>query len=717
MDNTDNKPKKLGLKLKGSVDTANLAKDYINLNTNTNQEAKNTSAFASAKAEAEQNRQKLTGLTNSEVSKRLDVLQKAKELEQQMIVAHVTAQQTEVAKNLAQEELVPPIAEETKPDVASQQEDPQKAAQIATVTPEDLKVGPKPLEKDLKDAKIFDEVVPKAVLKAKVEVPKKLKKHDIYNLLENEGEAGGRRGKRRDNKGKNNRHSHIEKVIREVEIYGPLTVTELASKMSERVVDVVKELMKLGMMADGNKLLDLETAELLAGIFGHDFKKIEEVTVSSILAGEVDDPDDMSPRPPVVTVMGHVDHGKTSLLDAIKFTDVALRESGGITQNIGAYQVTLSGGRKITFLDTPGHGAFTQMRKRGSQVTDIVILVVAADDGINDQTVEAINHAKAAELPIIVAVNKIDKLDDYSNAVTKIKNEMLMHNLIAEDMGGDVIFVPVSALKKINLDKLEEAIILLSDLMELKGNYKAAASGVVLDSMLDKHRGAFSTLLVTRGVLRLGDFVVAGSTYGKVRTMQNDKGNNLTQAELSTPAQVFGLEKISQAGDKFTVTSSEKQAREIAKSYSDAFRENDLASIQAIQNLLDPFAKGQQKELLLLIKTDSQGTMEAIIGSLAKIMHEEVKLKILHKAVGGVNESDVSLASASGAMILAFNVRSGPQASTLASREGVRISYYSIIYDLINDVKALLSGMLAPNIREVWLGNVDRKSTRLNSSH
>jgi translation initiation factor IF-2 len=702
MDNTENKPKKLGLKLKSNLDTKDLAKDYISFKSSGSYSEKSNQNFE--KREFTNNDKKLSGLTNDEFTKRLDVLKKAvhdKELDDERKLERAereaelleTAKLNEAPSKIDEIDLVQEII---------------GAKEIVTeVEPSPVVDQPtKKITLDTKVDKAFDDgkVKPVAV-KLKGEVPKKLKKHDILGLLD-ENASSNKFGRRRPHK-KSKYQSNVDKVIKEVEIYGEITVSDLANKMSERSVDLIKELMKLGVMSDANKVLDIETAEFLVSTFGHKFKIIEEVTVSSILANEVDDPALLRQRPPVVTVMGHVDHGKTSLLDAIRLTDVALKEFGGITQNIGAYQVNLSNGSKITFIDTPGHEAFTSMRSRGAQVTDIVILVVAADDGINHQTIEAINHAKAANLPIIVAVNKIDKLDDYSGALTRVKNEMLMHNLISEDMGGDTIFVPVSALKKINLDKLEESIILLSELMELKGNYEAPASGVVLDSRLDKHRGSLAALLVTRGTLRVGDFVVAGGTYGKIRKIQNDKGESLDFAEPSSPVSIFGLEKIAQAGDKFTVMPTEKQAREMAESYSHSFKEKSFASEAAIQNLLDPFSKGQQKELAVIIKGDSQGSMEAIIGSLVKITHEEVKLRILHRAVGGINESDISLAEASKAIILAFNVRASNQAEAAASKENVDIRYYSIIYDLINDVKSMLSGMLTPNIREDYLGNVE----------
>jgi translation initiation factor IF-2 len=717
MDNTENKPKKLGLKLKSNLDldTKDLAKDYISFKTSSLRPEKLSQNKAEHNFLGED--KNAASLTNDEITKRLDVLKRAAQekesIEQLDIeISHEVEQQIsaqlpeEIAPKLDDVALEGPSIDHggTKPhEVTPAQDAQEKSSQDAKA-------------KKLPDVKIFgakaagdsdDSKIAKPVAKLKYDATKKLKKYDIYNLLEkDESFANAKFNKRGGHKNKSKFNTSTEKVVKEVEIYNEITVADLANKMSERAVDVIKELMKLGVMADANKLLDIETIELLVSAFGHKFKRIEEVTVNSILANEIEDSALLKPRPPVVTIMGHVDHGKTSLLDAIRSTDVALKEFGGITQNIGAYQVNLFNGAKITFIDTPGHEAFTAMRSRGAQVTDIVILVVAVDDGINEQTIEAINHAKAANLPIIVAVNKIDKLTDYSKGLTAIKNEMLMHNLIAEDMGGDVMFVPVSALKKINLDKLEEAITLMAELMELKANYDGTASGIVLDSRLDKHEGSLATLLVTRGTLKLGDLIVAGSTYGKIRKMYDYKGELINLAEPSTPVSVIGLEKIAHAGDKFMFMSTEKQAREISESYSHVQKEKRFASLSAVQNSLDPFAKDVKKELAIIIKADSQGSLEAIVGSLSKISHAEVGLKILHRAVGGINESDVSLADASNAVILAFNVRASNLPSSSA-KNAVDIRYYSIIYDLINDVKDLLSGMLAPNIREEYLGNAE----------
>lgn len=706
MDNTEEKPKKLGLKLKANVDTKDLAKNYIDLQAKSGDDVR--------KAQSLQNLFQADGknanLTNDEVSKRLDVLKRAaqdKEEREIQISAKKSNQAVEeenIQQHKAETLLLDEIASaaaETAPAQETLAISPvvlEKPKQTPQLKVEALQVGKKVTGRDDEAAQV--------VAKPKLDPQRKLKKQDLYNFLDDEAGAG-RSFKRRNYKNKAKVELKTEKIIREVELYDEITVTDLANKMSERSVDLIKELMKLGVMADANKVLDLETAELLVSTFGHKFKHVKEVTVHSILADHVDDPALLRPRAPIVTVMGHVDHGKTSLLDAIRSTDVALKEFGGITQNIGAYQVLLANGRKITFIDTPGHEAFTAMRSRGAQVTDLVVLVVAADDGIKAQTIEAINHAKAAKLPIIVAVNKIDKVDDANLAVSRIKNELLSYDLIAEDMGGDVIFVPVSALKRINLDKLEETILLLADFIDVKGNYDTDASGVVLDAKLDKYRGAMTSILVTRGVLKLGQFVVAGSTYGKIKRIQDDKGREITFAEPSSAVSILGLEDVASAGDKFVVMSDEKLAKELADSHSDSARAAGFVLAAKSQNLLDPFTRGKQKELRLIIKADSQGSLEAILGSLGKIIHDEVIVKILHRAVGGVNESDISLASASKAMVFAFNVRPSQQASSVAAKENVQINCYSIIYDLIDDVKVMLSGMLAPNIREVWLGNVE----------
>jgi translation initiation factor IF-2 len=481
-------------------------------------------------------------------------------------------------------------------------------------------------------------------------------------------------------------------------------VQELANRMAERSADVVKALMRMGVMATINQTIDADTAELVVTEFGHKLKRVSESDIELGLKGEEDPPETLESRPPVVTIMGHVDHGKTSLLDALRHTDVAAGEAGGITQHIGAYQVTLAGGQKITFIDTPGHQAFTQMRARGATVTDIVVLVVAADDGIKEQTVEAIRHAKAAHAPIIVAINKMDKHDANPE---KVRQELLQHEMVVEKLGGDVLDVEVSATKKTNLDKLEEVILLQAEILDLKANPKRPADGVVIEAKLERGRGPVATVLIKRGTLKVGDIFVTGSEWGRVRALLDDRGNQITQAGPATPVEVLGLNGVPLAGDDFTVAEDESQARDIAD-----FRQRRRRDQQAVagargtlEQMFSQIAAGVAKELAIVVKSDVQGSLEAIVGSLEKLSGTEVKVRVLHSAVGGINESDVILAKASNAAIIGFNVRANPQARDLARRDSVEIRYYSIIYDVIDDMKKAMSGMLAPTLRERFLGN------------
>lgn len=498
-----------------------------------------------------------------------------------------------------------------------------------------------------------------------------------------------------------------EKISRTITLPEIITVQELANRMAERLADVTRELMKLGMVVTAQQTIDADTAELVADTLGHKVNRVTEADVENILIEEGDDEADLEGRPPIVTVMGHVDHGKTSLLDALRKTDVVAGEAGGITQHIGAYQITMEDGHHITFIDTPGHEAFTSMRSRGAHVTDIVVLVVAADDGIMPQTIEAINHAKAAEVPIIVAVNKIDKPDANPD---NIRQELLHHDLVPESLGGDIIVVDVSAKTGENLKQLTETIALQAEMLELKANPNRRASGYVIESQIDKGKGVVTSLLIERGTLSLGNILVAGSSFGKIRAMTNDKGDALPKAFPAMPVEVLGLNDPPTAGDKFSVVQSEKQARDICD-----FRirkERDVRSLAKKNTSLDElFARispnNKQKELPVIIKTDVHGSGEAIVASLEKIATDEISIKTLHAGVGGITESDVSLAQASNALVLGFNVRANPQARELAREEGVEIRYYSIIYDLIDDMKRVLGGMLSPIIKENYLGSVE----------
>jgi translation initiation factor IF-2 len=496
-----------------------------------------------------------------------------------------------------------------------------------------------------------------------------------------------------------------EKQFKEVILPESITVQELANRMSERVADVTKELMKLGMLVTGSQIIDADTAELIIGTFGHKVKRVTEGDVENILQ-YVDSADELERRFPVVTIMGHVDHGKTSLLDALRSSDVVLGEAGGITQHIGAYQITLENGDHITFIDTPGHEAFTAMRSRGAKATDIVVLVVAADDGIMAQTVEAIHHAKAAEVPIIVAINKIDKP---GADPSRVRNELLQHGLVAEELGGDLLIVEVSAKQKLNLDKLEDTILLQAEMLNLTANRNAKASGMVIESKIDKNRGVVTTLLVQRGTLKVGDLVVAGGSYGKVRAIHDDKGRLLKEATPSMPVEILGLESACDAGEPFNVVITEKQARDITeyRHQKKLILKNSLNKRGSLEELFLRSGDGKIKELPIIIKADVQGSIEAIAGSLQKFNGEEVKVKILHTAVGGITESDIALANASNAIILGFNVRANTQARQQAENESVDVRYYSIIYNLIDDIKAILSGMLSPVIREEYIGQAE----------
>jgi translation initiation factor IF-2 len=494
------------------------------------------------------------------------------------------------------------------------------------------------------------------------------------------------------------------KIVRDVVVPEAITVQELANRMAERSVDVIKTLMKMGVMATINQTIDADTAELVVTEFGHRMKRVSEADVESGLKGEDDAPETLEPRPPVVTVMGHVDHGKTSLLDALRQTDVVAGEAGGITQHIGAYQVTLKTGQKITFIDTPGHQAFTAMRARGADVTDIVVLVVAADDGIKEQTVEALRHAKAAGAPMIIAINKMDKQGANPN---KVRQELLQHEIVVEELGGDVLDIEVSAVKKTGLDKLEEAILLQAEILDLKANPNRPAEGSVIEAQLERGRGPVATVLIKRGTLKVGDIFVAGSEWGRVRALIDDRGMNITEALPAMPVEVLGLSGAPMAGDDFTVAADEGQARDIA-AYRQRLRREQQVTAGARGTLEQMFAQaaaGAAKELTVVVKSDVQGSLEAITGSLEKLGTDEVSVRVLHAAVGGINESDIILAKASHAVIVGFNVRANPQARDMARRDGVEIRYYSIIYEVIDEIKAALSGLLSPTRRENFLGN------------
>lgn len=495
------------------------------------------------------------------------------------------------------------------------------------------------------------------------------------------------------------------KVVRDVTLPETITVQELANRMAARQGDVIKSLMKMGVMATVNQSLDADTAELVIEEFGHRVHRVADSDVELGIEGVQDTDENQLSRPPVVTVMGHVDHGKTSLLDALRTTDTARGEAGGITQHIGAYQVKLPSGARITFLDTPGHEAFTAMRSRGASVTDIVVLVVAADDGVMPQTIEAIKHAKAAGVPIIVAINKCDLPGANPD---RVRQELLQYEIVVEQMGGDTQDVEVSAKKRIGLDKLEEAIILLSELQELKANPNRIAEGAVIESRLDKGRGPVATLLVQKGTLNKGDVIVAGAEWGRVRAMLDDKNTNMKHAGPSAPVELLGLTGVPRAGEPFIVVDSESKAREISEFRQRKVREKQAAVRLAARGTLDQMLAriqaGEQKEVAVLIKADVQGSAEAIQTTVLKLEHEEIKVNVISATVGQITESDVQLAKASNAIIVAFNVRATVQARELAQQEDVDIHYYSIIYQVIDDIEKLIKGRIAPKQREKFLG-------------
>jgi translation initiation factor IF-2 len=497
-----------------------------------------------------------------------------------------------------------------------------------------------------------------------------------------------------------------EKLVREVTIPEAISIQDLANRMSERAVDVIRLLMKQGQMVTINDVIDADTAQLIAEEMGHSVRRVAEADVEEGLFDVADDPALLAPRAPVVTVMGHVDHGKTSLLDAIRSSDVAAGEAGGITQHIGAYQVTAPSGAKITFIDTPGHAAFTAMRARGAKVTDIVVLVVAADDGVMPQTIEAIHHAKAAKVPIIVAINKIDKPDAKPD---RVRTDLLQHEIQVESMGGEVVDVEVSATKKTNIDKLLEMLGLQAEILDLKADPNRAAEGTVIEAKLDRGRGPVATVLIQRGTLRVGDLVVAGAEWGRVRALVSDTGAPIETAGPSTPVEVLGFSGTPDAGDRLAVVDNEARAREVTDYRARQKREKTAARATGMRGSLEQMmaqAKTSgRKEFPLVIKADVQGSLEAIIGALDKLGTDEVAARVLHAGVGGISESDVTLAEASGVPIIAFNVRANKEARESAERAGIEIRYYNIIYDLVDDVKKAMSGLLPPTLRETMLGN------------
>ncbi len=537
----------------------------------------------------------------------------------------------------------------------------------------------------------------------------------IYNAMDDEGEERRRslsslRRARQKNKLNVSKSQEEIKVVKEVIIPETISVQELSNRMATRTGEVVKCLMKLGMMVTANQIIDADTAELVVSEFGHKAKRVSDSDVELGLK-KVDSEEDMKPRPPVVTIMGHVDHGKTSLLDALRKTDVALNEAGGITQGIGAYQVTLKDNRKITFIDTPGHAAFTEMRSRGANVTDVVVLVVAADDSVKDQTIEAIHHAKAAQVPIIVAINKMDKPGANPD---KVRKDLMNYEVFVESYGGDVMDVEISAKSGLNLDKLEESILLQAEMLELKANPDRTAEGVVVESKVEKGLGSVATVLINKGTLKVGDVFVAGTIYGKVRGIRNDCRKALHELTPGMPGEIIGFNGTTIPGDDFVVVEDESKAKEVASYRERKKREQSwvVSSHKTVEQMFSKLESDEKLQVLsIILKADVQGSAEAISSSLQKLSNDEVSVKIIHSGIGEITENDVVLAKASQAMILGFNVRANMQARDQISRDRITVKYYSVIYDLIDDMKALLSGMLTPDLKEKVLGNAEVRKT------
>ena len=667
---------------------------------------------------------------NEETAQRIRVLQQAtQEQEEAKKVSEDTS------KNLApsSEEVKEEINNETNNDLEIKADNSKKEIS-SDQKPIDQIISPTELTKETKDSKntnvkdktknyVEDEddeikgrkqnkLSPKPSLAPRTEKRRRTGKLTISAALEGEEDqergrsiAALRRAREKERRKiiQQNSSGATEKIIREVTLPESITVQELSNRMAERSGNVIKTLMNMGVIAKTHEILDADTAELVAQEFGHKVKRVKD---DDILEGLSFDSNSESaikePRPPIVTIMGHVDHGKTSLLDALRETNIASGEAGGITQHIGAYQIRNQSNSKITFIDTPGHEAFTSMRARGAKITDIVILVVAADDGIMPQTIEAIKHTQAAKVPFIIAINKIDKPD--SNT-TKIKQDLLNHEIVVEEMGGETLCVEVSASKKTNLKGLVEAIQLQAELLDLKAPKECNAEGIVIESKVEKGKGSVSTILVKRGTLKTGDIFVAGAEWGRVRALVNDQGVKVKSAQPSSPVEVQGFSGTPQAGDEFIVTQDETKAKEVAEFRAKKIK--NQSSIPASSNMEQMFAKiseGETEKVPLLIKADAHGSAEAIRSALEKIKSEKIGINIIHCAVGPINESDITLAMASNALIIGFNVRANRQAKENADKDNIEVRYYSIIYNLADDVKNLLLGRLKPQYKENFLG-------------
>ncbi len=573
---------------------------------------------------------------------------------------------------------------------------------------EDEDYGNRQSKRAVSREEVFEQERKKQITKRSFEPQRRQSKVNIHNIgTDDDDDDYGFGGPRRRFKKKQPKPvvqaAPTEKVIKEVVIPEIITVQELANRMAEKSAEVIKKLMALGVMATINQPIDADTAQIIVEEFGHKFKRVADSDVEQGITGVEDTPDQLQPRAPVVTVMGHVDHGKTSLLDALRETNVAAKEAGGITQHIGAYQITVKSGQKITFIDTPGHEAFSEMRARGAKVTDIVVLVVAANDGIMPQTIEAIRHAQAAEVPIVVAINKIDLP---GADPMKVKTALLQHGIGVEEMGGECLCAEVSAKKRINIDKLVDAILLQAEMLDLKANPNRNAEGAIIEAKMEKGRGTVVTALVQKGTLRIGDICIAGKEWGHVRAMFNENGQKMQEAGPATPVEVLGLQGTPSAGDDFVVVADEGKAKEITGYRIRKEREAKLvkSAKSAMEQMLDKIKSGEIKHLPIIIKADVQGSIEAIEGAVSKLSNDEVSVQILHSAVGAISESDVTLAKASHALIIGFNVRANTQARDMARRDNIEIKYYSIIYDVLDDIKKGLEGMLSPELREKLLG-------------
>jgi translation initiation factor IF-2 len=686
-----------------------------------------------AKREAERREQEKISILSAaeEARRREDEARKAAE-EEARRTAELEAQQRaeEEARRVASVQAAAQAAAgEAAGSPSARGEEPRRAARPAPAAPaapgtpagETLRLKParageededRPIRRSPGGAVLPPRKTPVVAPKKGVDDRRRAPRIDVQAAIEGEDDRVRSLASVRRQRERERRQAELErlrsdqvKVVREVVLPDSITVQELANRMAARAPEVIKALMKLGVMATITQSLDADTAELVVQEFGHRVKRVSEDDVEIGLEGEVDVDAELQPRPPVVTIMGHVDHGKTSLLDALRSADVASGEAGGITQHIGAYQVALPTGERITFIDTPGHEAFTAMRSRGASVTDIVVLVVAADDGVMPQTIEAIRHAKAANAPIIVAINKMDKADANPD---RVRQELLSHEVVVEEMGGETMDVPVSATKRTGLDKLQEAILLQAEILDLRANPNRPAEGSVIESRLDRGRGPVATVLVQKGTLHQGEIVVAGAEWGRVRAMLDDKGRGLKEGGPSTPVEILGLTGIPSAGEPFVVVENEGRAREISEFRQRKNREKAAGVATAARGTMDQMlariAAGEQKEVAVLIKADVQGSAEAIQATVAKAAHEEVRVRVLLAGVGQITESDVQLAKASSAVIVAFNVRATTQARELATRDGVDIRYYSIIYDVADDIEKMVKGKVAPKAREKFLG-------------